>query len=427
MRHSRGIGLGILVGLLAALAMDAWGGVEVYRLSQQRAALKRDLAAANGLDYGLLSVEVWMHHLRRIVVHQIDHISLTPEQRHIVRDELVKEADALLDRVENMQPSGLKGKLQKAAVGVLVPRKEVPALVDAALEEAAQPRTRHEVKRLALQKLDEYAAQTRDNDRNDDKLAEIYARHHVESRAQLNGVVTARAEALRKRVRVYVAVLVASLIASMLAWIAVHRRDELARFRKPVFALALAVGMVTLLASLSSPMLEIDARIRRIDFVLLGEHAQFDNQVLFYQSKSILQVVWALFTAKQADSIFVGVLILLFSVTLPITKLVCSELMLWSQRLRANRVVRVLALKTGKWSMADVLVVAIFMAYVGFKAILDSQLRDLNVHTSSLTSITTNNTSLQPAFILFTSFVLFGLLLAELMRRAGSRLDDERS
>ena len=425
MRHSRGIGLGILVGLLAALAVDAWSGVEVYRLSQRRAALERDVAAANGIDYGLLSVEAWMHHLRRIVEHQIDHFSLTPAQRQIVRDELVKEADALLDRVEKMQPSGLKGKLEKAAVGVLVPRHEVPALVDAALAEAAQPRTRHEVKGLALQKLGEYAAQTRDNERNDDKLAEIYARHHVASRAQLDRVATVRAAALRKRVRVYVAVLVASLIASMLAWIAVHRRDELVRFRKPVFALALAVGMVTLLASLSSPMLEIDARIRRIDFVLLGEHVQFDNQVLFYQSKSILQVVWALFTAKQADSIFVGVLILLFSVTLPITKLVCSELMLWSQRLRKSRVVRVLALKTGKWSMADVLVVAIFMAYVGFKAILDSQLRDLNVHTSSLTSITTNNTSLQPAFILFTSFVLFGLLLAELMRRAGSRLDDE--
>jgi hypothetical protein len=419
-------GLGIVCGLLATLAMDAWSGVQVYRLSQERAALKRDLAAADGIEHGLLSVDAWMKHLRRITVRQIDHFSLTPAEHRIVRDQLVGEANAIIDRVEQLQPSGIRGKLQKVAIGALIPRKEIPAIVDAALAQAAEPRTRHQVKRLALQKLDEYAAQTRDNDRNADELATLYARRHVTSRAELNAVATSRADALRARVRVFVAVLVASLFACVLAWLAVHRRSELARFQKPVFALCVALAMVTLLASLSSPMIEIDARIRRIDFVLLGEHVVFDNQVLFYQSKSILQVVRALFSAKQADSIFVGVLILLFSVMLPIAKLVCSELMLLSTRLRNVRIVRVLALKTGKWSMADVLVVAIFMAYVGFKAILDSQLGDLNIHTSSLTSITTNNTSLQPAFILFTAFVLFGLLLAELMRRAAGTPDDRR-
>jgi hypothetical protein len=423
MRHQRTIGLGIVCGLLAVLAVDGWSGVEVYRLSQERAALERDVSTANGIEYGLLSVDAWMQHLRRIIVRQIDHFSLTPAQERILREQLVREANAILSRVEQLQPSGLKGKLQKAAVGALIPRKEIPELVDAALAEAAEPRTRHQVKRLALQKLDEYAEQTRDNNRNDDELAAVYARHHVTSRAELNGLAAPRADSLRKRVRVFVAVLVASLFACVLAWGAMYRRSELARWQKPLFALSLALAMVTLLASLGSPMIEIDARIRRIDFVLLGEHVQFDNQVLFYQSKSILQVVRVLLTAKQADSIFVGVLILLFSVLLPIAKLVCSELMLLSTRLRDNRVVRVLALKTGKWSMADVLVVAIFMAYVGFKAILDSQLGDLNVHTASLTSITTNDTSLQPAFILFVSFVLFGLLLAELMRRASRTKD----
>jgi hypothetical protein len=80
-------------------------------------------------------------------------------------------------------------------------------------------------------------------------------------------------------------------------------------------------------------------------------------------------------------------------------------------------VLHFIAFQTGKWSMADVLVVAIFMAYVGFKAILDSQLAGMNVRTASMTSITTNETALQPAFVLFTAFVLFSLVLSELIKR----------
>jgi len=420
-------GAGLLAALLAVFVADGWCAIDLHRRAHERAHVQDDYGEVNGIEHGLLSVEVWMGHLRRMVTHQIRHFSLNEKQRRLVKAELERALDALIDRVEHLHQGSLKGKIAKAAVGMMSLQRHVPELADGVLDQLKQPESRRELEQLAVEKLDEFAAESRDNDTDRAALAAIYARHGVEDRAGFNRVAVPRVEELERHVRRNAAVLVASLVLVLGAWLLVLRRPSLRHLQKPVFAVSIVIALVTLLAALSSPMIEIDARIHRIDFVLLGEHVQFDNQVLFYQSKSILQVVWALFTAKQADSIFVGVLILLFSVTLPITKLVCSELMLWSQRLRANRVVRVLALKTGKWSMADVLVVAIFMAYVGFKAILDSQLRDLNVHTSSLTSITTNNTSLQPAFILFTSFVLFGLLLAELMRRAGSRLDDERS
>jgi hypothetical protein len=67
--------------------------------------------------------------------------------------------------------------------------------------------------------------------------------------------------------------------------------------------------------------------------------------------------------------------------------------------------------------MADVNVVAIFMAYIGFKGILDSQLSNLNMKTDSLASISTNETSLQPGFILFVGFVLFGLALSLILQK----------
>ena len=67
--------------------------------------------------------------------------------------------------------------------------------------------------------------------------------------------------------------------------------------------------------------------------------------------------------------------------------------------------------------MADVKVVAIFMAYIGFKGILDTQLASLNLKTDSLASISTNETTLQPGFILFVAFVLFGLILSVILQK----------
>lgn len=108
----------------------------------------------------------------------------------------------------------------------------------------------------------------------------------------------------------------------------------------------------------------------------------------------------------------------LFSIVMPITKLLAMEIyFVGNQRIKSSRVVNWLAFKSGKWSMADVTVVAIFMTYIGFKGILDNQLQNLTIKTEALTSIATNLTSLQPGFIAFLGFVLYGLALSEILKR----------
>ncbi|HEY2744359.1 MAG TPA: paraquat-inducible protein A [Polyangia bacterium] len=415
-------GASLLGGLVALVAIDVWCAVEVHQRSQERARIEQLYSDVNGIENGMLSVDVWMAHLRRMVAHQIDHFSLTGEQRQDVRIELQKMMEAMLTDVDRMRPETVKGKIAKAAVGMLALHREVPRLADSVLDEAGKPETRHRLKKLVMEKLDEYAAETRDTPGDRVHLGPVYARFGVDNRSDFNRVATARAAALQRSVRDFSFMLVASLLLVLASWALVHRAPALRRVQRPVFVVSVVVGLVVLLASLSSPMIEIDARIRQVDFVLVGEHLRFDNQVLFYQSKSIFEVVRVLFATHQADSMLVGALILAFSILLPITKLVSTELvLLGGPRLERNRWLQILAFKTGKWSMADVLVVAIFMAYVGFKAILDSQLKDLNVSTPSLTSIATNRTSLQPAFMVFVAFVLFSLILAEILRRVRAR------
>jgi hypothetical protein len=62
--------------------------------------------------------------------------------------------------------------------------------------------------------------------------------------------------------------------------------------------------------------------------------------------------------------------------------------------------------------MADVLVIAIFMAYIGFSGLVGSQLGTLSRAAKAVEVLTTNGTTLAPGFYLFLGFVLASLLLS---------------
>jgi hypothetical protein len=72
--------------------------------------------------------------------------------------------------------------------------------------------------------------------------------------------------------------------------------------------------------------------------------------------------------------------------------------------------------QSGKWSMADVLVVAIFMAYIGFNGIINSQLDTMSEAYTNLELITTNGTSLQPGYNIFLCYVILAMFLSHFIK-----------
>jgi uncharacterized paraquat-inducible protein A len=116
--------------------------------------------------------------------------------------------------------------------------------------------------------------------------------------------------------------------------------------------------------------------------------------------------------------ITVGLMVLAFSVVFPIAKLVSTALYSFRVRgLQENGLVRFFALKSSKWSMADVLVVALFMAYIGFDGVISTQLNQLSAAAAGMNVLTTNNTSLRAGFYLFLAFCIGGLVLAWALER----------
>lgn len=67
--------------------------------------------------------------------------------------------------------------------------------------------------------------------------------------------------------------------------------------------------------------------------------------------------------------------------------------------------------------MADVMVVAIFMAYIGFNGIITSQFGKLKSASQELVILTTNATSLQPGFYLFLTYTVLALFLSGFLSR----------
>jgi len=70
--------------------------------------------------------------------------------------------------------------------------------------------------------------------------------------------------------------------------------------------------------------------------------------------------------------------------------------------------------------MADVMVVAIFMSYVGFQGILNNELKKIQVTSDMLNVLTTNRSNLQIGFVIFVSIVCFNLILSEILKRITS-------
>lgn len=140
-----------------------------------------------------------------------------------------------------------------------------------------------------------------------------------------------------------------ALLLGALAW-RVHRRDAHA-LRRLVLHLH-GVAAVCLLVGLAAPMLTV---LAQREVALLG------NVVLQFETKSILSMVRDLFAG---GSVFLACLLALFSVIIPVSKLLVTVLALLSPHGALRNACVHFVRAVGKWSMTDVFVVAVLLAFL---------------------------------------------------------------
>jgi len=151
-------------------------------------------------------------------------------------------------------------------------------------------------------------------------------------------------------------------------------------------------------------MIEVEAKISRLSLTFLGQPIEFGDQVLYFQSKSVLEVFRTLIAQGRPDMWIVGVLVLMFSIVFPVLKIFTSVFYMYKPSLlRQNRVARFLALESSKWSMADVMALAIFMAFVAFNGLIANTMGALK-GTGAELALPTDSSKMLPGYYLFLGF-----------------------
>jgi hypothetical protein len=243
----------------------------------------------------------------------------------------------------------------------------------------------------------------------------VYRKYKVSDPITFNQRINERLTAVETAKNKYMGAMFGCVLAALLLWWSLRKQVHL---QTALFVFALLFALVMLVVGSLLPVIELDARIKSLDLLMLGEKVQFRNQVLFYQSKSIFGIVETLIGQPKPDAVLVGVLICLFVLLLPLLRLIAKGIHILSpKKLAQHPVVRYLTFELHKWDMADVMIVGMLMTYIGLNGILKSQLSGLNIHSAALNVVTTNGTSLQPGYFIFAAYVCFALLLSYILKR----------
>lgn len=394
----------------------------IHSVSTVAQELKLDLAEIDDLKYGLLDADIWVDHLLVVLNTQIESFGEDPEQREDVQAVFEAVIHQLIDEVE--QTIRLQNEerpfsaLRQRATDFMVDFDEFRANADdyagIALSELERPENRERMRTFLGERISAYSDSTFVRTDRTAFDAVLERRTCSDRLACRSVMLTQLAESDTALTRsALLALGLVSLIVLIAAWPA-HRLGS-------VELLCLLIGVFALLfAGLFTPMIDIKAEITRLDLVLVGEPITFDNQVLFFQSKSIIDVVDLLVRTQRVDLILVGIALALFSVVFPVLKLVATVGYRFRARLRESAFVRFFALESAKWSMADVFVIAMFLAYLGFDGLTGNQLATLMTDSPTVDVATENGTELRVGFHLFAGFCLAGLVLSGIIKRSAA-------
>ena len=409
--------------IIAGSYVIVYCGFQVHILSNHQENIKKDYMIMNSVSFGLLSVDKWRDNIIAAAKSQVRNFQLTPQQKHDLKAEIEQILQGVVDKaVASIEkPSNNVGKkIKKLAFNVLVDEKklhqQVPAYAQKAIDEINKPASYNRLKSIAQTELDSLGSKTYDSTKNAEThlMDSIFAKYGVPDKSAFDSESIRELERIRKQTYNWAFGMLGGVVMILFTW---WLARNVSAVHAPLYAMSIVSALFLLAVGLTSTMIQIDARIASIDFHLLGQNVSFKNQVLYFQSKSIVDVVHILIQTGKIDTVIVGILILIFSIVFPIIKMIASGVyMMDKQKWAKNRFIRFFAFESGKWSMADVFVIAILMTYIGFNGIVNNSLSDLNMDNGAITSITTNNTSVQPGYIIFIGFVLYSFILSYILQ-----------
>jgi hypothetical protein len=401
-------------------------GVRIISGSLENQRYKKDYAELNHFKYGLFSVDAWKAQLSVIIADEIDKLYLSRSNKATLKTHLEEQLEVLIDKVferirKNNKDSQLKQSIMDEFIDVKDIKKGIPDYAKAILAEMSASKTEDQIKVMLKEKIDLYVKGTfdvKDDSRKSEIIAESGAVDEVGAKDKIQSTIIRNHNVISEQALILI------VLAVILFVFEAFTKGPL----KPVnyFILTFTL-LVMMIVGVTTPMIDMEAKISHLSFVLFDHPITFSDQVMYFQSKSILDVFWVMVTHKEIQMKLVGVLVVVFSIVFPTLKMLASLAYYYDYcKARKYALIRFFVEQSGKWSMADVLVVAIFMAYIGFNGIINSQLGNMAEGATNLELITTNGTSLQPGYYLFLSYTILAMFLSLFLKHRPYECEVER-
>ncbi len=406
---------------------------DLYITVQERKAMMEDYAEINMANYELFNMQLWKEEALEIMENRIRDFEISQTMYQVLNDQIQAYLKTMYKRyftsgelasiiVDEVRKSGKVNKLFMGIIEKQVPDMirqinltgQIPVLSKQIIAEikSNEPLIKQYMQQELLRLVLDDA-----NKRFYDRRQIIYDKYKI---GDLDATDAYLLEAVQKKdgeitmlIRWVLGLLSASLVIAFFL-------GRLWGFASMVSAMT-ATSIILLVLGVSMPMIDIDARLNSFAFELLGEAIEFDQQIIYYQSKSIVEVTKTLWKGGTWDLKVVGALVLMFSIVFPFIKLLLSGLFLWVNRVRKSRLAQGIIFHLGKWSMADVFVVAIFMAYIGFYGIISTQLNSISQNQGGFAIETLNYSRLSPGAFFFTAYTILSIFISILINTKANK------
>jgi hypothetical protein len=409
-----------------------YNSLDLYHQIRNQKELKEDHAAINMITYGLFDIQLWKRQALEIFKKNIEEYEIEPSAYEeldrtlqVYLKQLYKQyfesgelIDTILDRlIEN-------GSLNKMFVTIIQKNigsqlsnlnleNEIPGLSQSLISEIKknEPQIKSYFQSELLGMV-----MTDVQEQLSDRRVPYYKKYGFDSYHETNAYLNEKISSIELQEKPslifnigLISILLILLIIEI-KWIG---------FRMMILGLTL-VSVIFLVLGITFPMIDIDARLNAFTISLMGEPISFDEQIIYFQSKSILDVTQTLWQGHGWDLKLVGTLVFCFSIVFPLTKLILSAFYLFSEKVATNKWVQQIIFHLGKWSMADVFVVAMFMAYIGFYGIITSQLSSISNNPNGYAVETLNYSRLAPGAMYFTAYCILSVVIGVLINKKPS-------
>lgn len=398
-------------------------GHQIISLSKENQLRKQDYGDINNIKYGLFSINQWKIQLSEIINSEISDMDLKGNEKEIkpmLEAQLNQLIDGVNKKMKEKNKTTVKGKFKQAFINTFVDlddiKEGIPKYADDIIKMIQKPKAKQNLKGLLQGKVDNYFENTfqeQDMTFINDIIARTGATNLASAKLKLNEDI------LNAHNKIFNLTWILILLSVVLFAVAGFSQN-LPSLQYIFLVLTL---FILLISGVTVPMIDLEAKIAEMSFMLFDHPVRFLDQILYFQTKSVLDVFWIMITHRDLQMKVVGILMVLFSVVFPATKLTTSVLYYYNHwKARENKFIQFFVLKSGKWSMTDVMIIAIFMAYIGFNGLIASQFEKLHSADKEIVLLTTNGTSLQSGFYLFLTYTILALFLSEFLTRKSNSL-----